>query len=114
MKLASTNSDGWELADGEVLHKAAPETFYIPPQTVRNSLSVGQTVKLVFRIAITEAAGTSTEEVERMWVFIQEILENGQYLGELHNDPYCTDGIQAGMTVIFEPRHVIQVYEGAA
>lgn len=49
-----------------------------------------------------------------MWVVVQTPLQNGTYIGTLDNDPYCTDDIKAGMTVVFEPRHVIQVYDDAA
>jgi len=114
MKLANAFDDGWELDDGESLHREAPDTFYIPPSDVRQSLSVGQIVKLVFRISVADEDGTCSQEVERMWVLVQQSLTDGQYLGELNNDPYCTDGIQAGMPVVFEPRHVIQIYEAAA
>jgi hypothetical protein len=114
MMLASAYEDGWELEDGEALHRDAPETFYIPPKEARESLSVGQNVKLVFRISVGETDGSRTEEVERMWVVVVQGLANGMYLGELNNDPYCTDGMKAGMRVAFEPRHVIQVYEDAA
>ena len=113
MRLATAFDDGWELDDGEALHSEAPETFYIPPEDVRNSLSPGQNVKLVFRISVEDEDGTSTQEVERMWVLVQQGLTHGQYIGELNSDPYCTNGIQAGMIVVFEPRHVIQIYDGA-
>ena len=114
MKLANAFDDGWELDDGEALHREAPDTFYIPPSDARQSLSVGQNVKLVFRISVEDEGGARSQEVERMWVVVQRGLTDGQYLGELNNDPYCTDGIQAGMPVVFEPRHVIQIYEAAA
>ena len=114
MKLANAFDDGWELDDGEALHSEAPDTFYIPPVEVRQSLSVGQIVKLVFRISLNDEDGTQTQEVERMWVIVQQGLVDGQYVGELNNDPYCTKEIQAGMAVVFEPRHVIQIYESAA
>lgn len=114
MNLASIFDDGWELDDGEARHRESPETFYIPPADIRHSLSINQTVKLIFRISLSEGDGTRTEEVERMWVLVEQPLVEGKYLGVLDNDPYCTDGIRAGMKVVFEPRHVIQIYESAA
>ena len=114
MKLANALDDGWELDDGEARHRETPNTFYIPPKEVRHSLLVGQNVKLMFRISVEDQDGIQSQEVERMWVLVQQGLVDGQYLGELNNDPYCTKSIQAGMPVVFEPRHVIQVYESAA
>lgn len=114
MRLANAFDDGWELEDGEALQREAPETFFLPPREVRQSLVPGQNVKLVFRISLIDEHGAKTQEVERMWVLVRQSLTEGQYLGELNNDPYCTDGMQAGMPVVFEPRHVIQIYEVVA
>jgi hypothetical protein len=114
MKLATLFDNGWELDDGEECHREAPETFYIPPLNIRQSLAVNQIVKLMFRISVADEDGTRTEEVERMWVVIEQPLLDGKYLGVLDNDPYCTAGMRAGMKVVFEPRHVIQVHAGAA
>jgi uncharacterized protein YegJ (DUF2314 family) len=111
MRLANAFDDGWELDDGEAINREAPDTFFIPPKDVRQSLAVGQTVKLVFRISVEDEEGGRSQEVERMWVVVEKCLTDGQYVGALNNDPYCTDGIQAGMQVIFEPRHIIQIYE---
>ena len=114
MSLANILSDGWQLEDGEERHRESPETFYIPPEDVRRSLAVDQIVKLMFRVALNDEHGENTEQVERMWVIVQRPLTDGEYWGVLDNDPKCTSAIQAGMQVIFEPRHVIQVYENAA
>jgi hypothetical protein len=113
MILATIFNDGWQLDDGEELHRESPETFYLPTALVRSSLQPGQIVKLVFRIALEDEDQVPTVEVERMWVIVQDTLQNGKYLGTLDNDPQCTQGMKSGMNVVFEPRHVIQVH-GAA
>jgi uncharacterized protein YegJ (DUF2314 family) len=97
----------YTLDDGEERHRDAPETFWIPTETVRNSLKPGQIVKLIFRIEVGDEV-----HVERMWVQVKERTPEG-YLGELDNDPYCTTDLRAGEPVRFEPRHVINIEEEA-
>ena len=103
--LASFDTDGWELEDGEALNREAPDTFHIPPGAERQQLCSGQIVKLVFRIALSDGS----VEVERMWVVVVERRENF-YIGKLDNNAYSTEEIKAGMEVYFEPRHIIQVW----
>jgi hypothetical protein len=114
MKLATIYEDGWQLDDGEERHRESPDTFYLPAAEVRNSLLPGKIVKLIFRIELENDDKVRTQEVERMWVIVQASLKNGMYVGTLDNDPQCTEGIKAGMEVVFEPRHVIQVHSSAA
>ena len=109
-KLATLDDDGWELECGEERHAEAPQTFWIPDAADRESLKPDQLVKLMFRIALSAADGTEREETERMWVQVRGRVGE-LYRGELDNDPYCTDGIRAGMEVFFQPRHVIAIYE---
>lgn len=93
------------LDSGVEMHLASPETFYLPPADARENLSPGDTVKLVFRI---EHDGEV--HVERMWVQLKAKTKDG-YIGILDNDPYCTNEIQAGLSIEFQPEHVIQIYE---
>jgi uncharacterized protein YegJ (DUF2314 family) len=46
--------------------------------------------------------------VERMWVIVREKTKEG-YVGVLDNAPYCTEQIQSGVEVSFQPRHVIAI-----
>jgi hypothetical protein len=114
MNLATLFSDGWQLDDGEERHRESPDTFYLPPAETRATLQPGQIVKLIFRIDLEDEKGVRTQEVERMWVVVDEPLKDGMYAGTLDNDPQCTEGIKSGMKVVFEPRHVIQVNSSAA
>ncbi|HEX4896540.1 MAG TPA: DUF2314 domain-containing protein [Solimonas sp.] len=108
MKLATLFDEGWTLDDGEARHNDAPDAFEIPNREERENLKPGQLVKLMFRIALEGEDGKTAEEVERMWVLVSGRV--GQtYRGVLDNDPRCTKGIRAGLEVVFEPRHVIQI-----
>ena len=95
----------YTLDDGEELNKLYPDSFWIPPLNIRQNLSKGQTVKLIFRITNGEKT-----LVERMWVIVNKITSDG-YVGALDNDPYCTKKLSAGLEVSFQPKHVIQIYE---
>ena len=95
----------YTLDDAEDVHEQYPDTFWIPARKVRENLEVGQLVKLLFRIS-----NGSEEQVERMWVEITKITDDG-YEGILDNDPYCTKRITAGLKVNFQAKHVIEVYE---
>lgn len=111
--LATWENDGYELDDGEAMHEAAPDTFYLPSIEKRTSLNPGDLVKLVFRIHVESDDGEFDCAVERMWVIVQR-RQQSYYLGVLDNDPYCTDGMKAGMKVAFLPKHVIQIYDEAS
>ena len=114
MNLATLFDDGWQLDDGEERHRESPDTFYLPPAEIRSTLLPGQIVKHIFRIELEDDDKVRTQEVERMWVIVQARFTDGMYVGILDNDPQCTQGIKAGMKVVFEPRHVIQVHSSAA
>jgi hypothetical protein len=104
----------WELDDGEAIHREAPATFWIPALAQRESLRQGDVVKLIFRISFRNPdTGEDLVEVERMWVIVQG-RQGAGYRGVLDNDPYCTAGFRSGAEVVFEPRHVIQIFEEQA
>lgn len=92
------------LEDGEALNRENPETFWIPDGKLRENLVEGDLVKLVFNLSDGKQA-----QRERMWVLIKSCDDSG-YTGVLDNDPYSTDEIKAGLEVVFEPRHVIDIY----
>jgi len=107
--LTSLEADGWQIDDGEVAHSESPDKFWIPPQAERHALQPGDIVKIRFYIRAPNDAGEIVDHGERMWVQVKGRLE-GWYRGELDNDPYCTDDIQAGMELWFQPRHVIDIH----
>jgi uncharacterized protein YegJ (DUF2314 family) len=107
MKLATYDDDTYELDDGEQMHEDAPETFYIPSLDQRHSLRVGDCVKLVFRMA---QPNTDILSVERMWVEITEVKES-YYKGFIDNDPQGDVKVKCGDIAIFQPKHVIAIYE---
>ncbi len=96
------------IDDGEASHAESPETYLIPPQADRRSLQPGNLVKIRFYIRAPDESGNLVDHGERMWVQIKECA-GGWYRGELDNDPYCTDAIQAGMELWFQPRHIIAI-----
>jgi hypothetical protein len=95
----------YTLDDGETLNQEFPDTFYIPPVESRNNLKEKQLVKLLFRIKVD-----GKTQVERMWVIVKK-KTGKEYAGVLDNDATCTDLIKAGLTIRFQSRHVIQIYE---
>jgi uncharacterized protein YegJ (DUF2314 family) len=104
----------WELDDGEEIHREAPSTFWLPLEARRTALSKGDIVKLIFRMTVRDPAADEEQvEVERMWVVV-EGRDGAGYRGVLDNDPYCTSDLISGAVVVFEPRHVIQIYDDNA
>ena len=109
MREPDLDVDGWCLEDGEAYHAAAPETFWIPDRSSRESLQPGDLAKLIFRILVDDEE--EPVAVERMWVLVRERLSGG-YLGVLDNDP---DGIAendefwSGIELPFAPHHVIDI-----
>lgn len=95
------------LQDIVASHKEAPRTFSIPRSDERVNLPPGQLVKLVFEIAENEPG---LPGAERMWVEVKERRADGNYVGELHNQPYFISNVSEGTEVIFGPEHVAALY----
>lgn len=110
-RLATREHDGWWLSDGEEAHAESPESFWIPHAEARRGLAPGDIAKLRFYILGPDASGEEVEHGERMWVQVLE-CKAGWYRGALDNDPHCTDRLQAGMKLWFQPRHVIDIHQG--
>ena len=101
--------DGWFLRDSEVTHEEAPDTFWIPSERERQSLQVGDFAKLVFEIWVDDPEESAS--VERMWVIVSEILNDG-YIGILDNEPFGidkNDDFWCGSEIPFGPKHIIQI-----
>jgi hypothetical protein len=110
IQLAEFDLDGYELDDGEAINREAPDTFWIPSLESRCNLHSGQIVKLIFRIHVVSEE-VDEVHVERMWVKVTG-RSDSLYTGELDNQPYCTNDMSPGFRVAFEPRHIINIYEG--
>lgn len=103
--------NGFYLDDATAYERLYPETYQIPPEDIRKSLGVGDTVKLVFRFA-DEWAPRQDNECERMWVEVVEVdQENERYRGELLSKPHLHSVIAAGHLLWFHPRHVFAKHE---
>jgi hypothetical protein len=110
VKLPTFEEDHYVLDDGEGIHEQYPDTFWIPEKSARESLMVGDLVKLIF--SMEETAGSNATSVERMWVEVTEICR-GHYVGRLDNEPYGSECMKCDQTVFFQPRHVIDIYQDA-
>lgn len=106
--LTSLDSEGWMIDDGEVAHAESPESFWIPPLEERASLYPGDLAKIRFYIRVEDEAGVIEDCGERMWVEIVGKIDDW-YRGLLDNQPHCTDAINPGFEVWFEPRHVVDI-----
>jgi hypothetical protein len=100
VRLASLDVEGWTLLDGEEFAKKSPDTFWIPPLEERQALKNGNLVKLMFQFE---------DGAERMWVAV-EGCEGPYYRGKLDNNPISSQ-LEAGDAVLFEARHVINIWE---
>lgn len=91
------------LIDGEERNREAPETFRIPTLDERKKLRVGDWAKCMFH-----DPSLSPPNLERMWVKVTELKDDGSYVGVLDNDPVLMK-IDCGDRIEFEPKHVINI-----
>lgn len=109
IRLASEAVDGFELESGEDRQAEAPETFWLPPLSERQTLQPGMLAKLIFRISVDNIEDPNP--VERMWVIVREKL--GEiYMGVLDNEPDCiaeNDEFWLGTELPFRAEHVINI-----
>jgi uncharacterized protein YegJ (DUF2314 family) len=109
--ISSTIEDnGWVLASAEERAAAAPNTFLIPPRTMRESLSPGDGAKLLFDIETREGGRIIDRGVDRMWVVVKSRNAEG-YFGVLDNDPGAAENLtlRQGDSVFFGPEHVADI-----
>ena len=79
-----------------------------PAEEIRDNLTVGTYVKLLFRFQ-AEDADRQGYETERMWVHLSELDADGHYIGTLENDPAHDNVLQYGDTIHFHPLHVMEI-----
>lgn len=114
IRLAVMDLDGWELTSGLAQHHRTPDTFCMPSEQARQSLSAGYLVKLQFQIEIPmddEDPEAGNSFGERMWVVV-EGRTGPYYVGSLNNYPVTGDeqeNLHFGDRVTFLPEHVIDI-----
>jgi hypothetical protein len=91
----------WWLDSAEEAHAAAPDSYFIPPASKRENLTLGDEVKLLFRFD----PPVKDCSIERMWVEVVA-TDDGAYRGELRNSPEYMTSIAWGDSVTFGPEHV--------
>lgn len=89
------------IDNGEERHALYPDTFYIPPREVRESLEPGDYIKACFR-------EPGNDHGERMWLEIIAVGE-GEYRAKLDNDPVLFPDLECGEELTIRPEHVINV-----
>jgi uncharacterized protein YegJ (DUF2314 family) len=94
-RLATSEQDGWALQSAEDRASAAPTTFLIPDRTMREALTRGDCVKLLFDIESREN-DRFVHNVERMWVIVKERTDR-YFVGVLTNKP-ATDHPTLGIS----------------
>lgn len=100
---------GFYLEDATEYERQCPDLYQVPSAAIRESLKVGDFVKLIFRFA-EESSDREDNDSERMWVEVREVdEENGRYRGTLANDPRAHSQIAYGDELWFHPSHVFAV-----
>jgi hypothetical protein len=107
---STIEENGWVLVSAEERAATAPNTFLIPPRTMRESLSPGDGAKLLFDIETREGGRIIDRGVHRMWVVVKSRTAEG-YIGVLDNDPGAAENLtlREGDSVIFGPEHVADI-----
>jgi hypothetical protein len=113
VRMASFETDHWQLRSGETSHRASPERFWIPSAAERSGLTRGKAAKLIFEIEVEQVDGSVVVEAERMWVIVRDVLEGG-YIGILDNKPVSFEPaadvyLRFGAEVPFASQHVIDI-----
>ena len=105
-------NDGWHLLSAEDRHAAHPDSFHIPNEHERRSLTPGDMAQLLFEISFDDPEDPAS--VERMWVYVTE-SEAGSYIGVLINRPRLipeNDSLWEGAELPFRAEHVMSWVAG--
>lgn len=103
---ASLDHEGWTLDDVEALQARDPGRYRLPAHEERTALRSGDSAQLRFLIRTADEAGALEDCAEHMWVKVLAYTDQA-WLARLSDEPACTDGIQPGLRVWFQPRHVL-------
>lgn len=94
----------WWLESTEARSIRFPDTFHIPSRDARDSLRVGDQVKLFFTFSKKKKGCVG----ERMWVEVTEVATNA-YQGELRNTPTKIKDLKHGDKVAFLALNVAEI-----
>ena len=115
MRLPNLADHYWQLESAEARAAKWPDSFTLPPRSVREALKPGTPVQLLFEIETELPDGSLRRDVERMWVIVAEKV-GALYIGRLDNMPDSVEHdahvyLSEGAEVPFGPEHVIAVDE---
>ncbi len=83
-----SQSKGYRLGDAEALYKNFPKVFRIPSKTIRDNLTAGDTVKLIFDVEIPSKDPAYPFELYREKMWVEVVKKQGAfYEGRLINFP---------------------------
>jgi hypothetical protein len=94
----------WHLADANELAAEFKYTFYKPSLTTIQKVQIGEVVKLIFRF---ESEDPEAPAAERMWVLVDEIHDQGRFMGRLNNEPKHIADLKFDDLVEFSPSNII-------
>jgi hypothetical protein len=94
----------WTLEDADELAAANKYTFFKPPRDAIALVRPGDVVKLIFNF---ESDDPEAPGAERMWVIVDHVGLDGNFLGRLDNEPYWIKDLKLGDEVAFDARHII-------
>ncbi|EOD80338.1 hypothetical protein D515_00626 [Grimontia indica] len=113
MKLATFEEDYWQLRSGVESHMLNPQKFWIPDESERRNLKIGDAAKLIFDVEGENDDGSIEVVGERIYVIVSEIIGEF-YIGILDSQPLCIDPkddfyLGFGVEVAFTQEHVIDI-----
>lgn len=109
-RLATFETDYWELRSAEKSHRENPDKFWIPELEVKQNLKRGDAVKLIFDFEGNGEDGQIEIGGERMWVIVKEKIDDF-YLGILDNQPAGIDQgfLDKNSEIYFKAEHIIDI-----
>ena len=94
----------WTLRDSSETAREFKYTFYKPSELEISQVNSGENVKLIFDFVSDDP---DAPEAERMWVIVDQIGQDGTFVGSLDNTPRWIKDLQPGDTIEFDSRHII-------
>jgi len=94
----------WRLLDADSIAADNPYTFYKPSRDIIAQVLAGESVKLIFEF---DSEDPEAPRAERMWVTVNEVLDDGRFRGQLDNEPTWIKGLHAGHCIDFAACHII-------